>query len=117
MDDKTSDEKLWAGFAYLGLICCMIPTVVIFFLKREESDYIKFHSLQGMGLWVASFVLSIVFMALTNIPVLGMVFGIVHLLLSLVICGYWVYLMIQAFQGNDIEIPYLAPWIQENLMT
>jgi uncharacterized membrane protein len=39
-----SDEKAFAGLAYLlGLI----PAVVIFFIKKDESPYVRFHALQA----------------------------------------------------------------------
>jgi uncharacterized membrane protein len=38
------DEKVFAGFAYLlGLI----PAMVIFLIKKDESPYIRFHAMQA----------------------------------------------------------------------
>jgi len=38
------DEKAFAGFAYLlGLI----PAIIILFLKKDDSPYVRFHALQA----------------------------------------------------------------------
>ncbi|MDF1520855.1 MAG: DUF4870 domain-containing protein [Brevefilum sp.] len=42
--ERSSDEKLLAGFAYL---LGFIPAVIIWLLKKDESPYIKFHALQA----------------------------------------------------------------------
>jgi uncharacterized membrane protein len=119
--EKNSDEKLFSGLAYLGMICCMIPSVAIYFIKREESEHIKFNSLQAIILWLLVFVLDIVIQAISwtlsaMIPALAVVFGLVMLLPSLAILGGWIYLVVMAFQGNDIEIPLVSDFIREKLM-
>ncbi len=42
--ERSSDEKLLAGFAYL---LGFIPAVIIWLLKKDESPYVKFHALQA----------------------------------------------------------------------
>jgi uncharacterized membrane protein len=112
----TSDDKLWAGLSYVGIGCCMIGTIVIFLLKKGESDYIKFHSLQAIGFGVVLIVLYFLFGILSSIPVVGLLASIPMILLMLGSFGYWIYLMIQAFTGKDVRIPVLADWIEQNLM-
>ncbi len=114
--EPNSDDKLWAGLSYVGLVCCMIPTIVIFLLKRGESDYIKFHSLQGMGFWVVYLIVQIILSMSSGIPGIGIVTGIVSILLGLAALGFWVYLMIMAFTGKDFRIPVLGDFIESNLM-
>ena len=116
MNGPTSDDKLWAGLSYTGLVCCMIPTIVIFLLKKGESDYIKFNGLQAMGFWLASFVVGIVFNVAAQVPGIGFVFSMVYMLIALGFVGYWIFLMIQAFTGKDVRIPVLGDWIEQNLM-
>jgi len=43
--ERPSDEKLLAGFAYL---LGFVPAVFIWLLKKDESPYIKFHALQAL---------------------------------------------------------------------
>jgi len=42
--ERSSDEKLLAGFAYL---LGFVPAVIIWLLKKDESPYVKFHALQA----------------------------------------------------------------------
>lgn len=115
--EPNSDDKLWAGLSYAGLVCCMIPTVVIFLMKREESDYIKFHSLQGMGFWLLLFILQIALSTSSAIPGIGIIAGIISLLVSIASLGLWIYLIIVAFTGKDFKIPVLGDFIESNLMS
>jgi uncharacterized membrane protein len=116
INEPTSDDKLWSGLSYAGLACCMVPTLVIFFLKKGESDYIKFNALQAIGTWLVVLVIGIILTVLSHIPVIGMLVGLVHLLVSLVLIAGWIYLMIQAFGGKEVRIPVLGDFIEQNLM-
>jgi uncharacterized membrane protein len=42
--ERSSDEKLLAGFAYL---LGFVPAVIIWLLEKDESPYVKFHALQA----------------------------------------------------------------------
>ncbi len=109
----SSDEKLWAGLGYAGLICCMIPSIVILFLKKDESDYLKFHLIQAVGFGVAVFIVNMVlWTVLGPIPIINLLPPLIGLALT----GYWVYLMVMAFTGKDVEVPVLGEFVRNNLM-
>lgn len=116
LNAPNSDDKLWAGLGYAGLVCCMVPTIVIFLLKKGESDYIKFHNLQAMGFWLAIVVIQVLLNSAGFIPGIGMVAGLISLLLGIATLGLWIYLMIVGFTGQDFKIPILADFIENNLM-
>ncbi len=116
LNEPTSDDKLWAGLSYTGMICCLIPTLVIFFLKKDESAYIKFNALQAIGVGVGMIILTAIFLVLQQIPFLGFFVGLANLLFDLVALAGWIYLMIQAFTGKEAKIPVLAELIEQNLM-
>ena len=40
----SSDEKIWAGFAYL---LGFLPAIIIWLLKKDESLYVKFQAMQA----------------------------------------------------------------------
>jgi uncharacterized membrane protein len=122
---RTSDEKLFAGLSYLlGGLCCMIPSIVIFFLKKDESPYVKYHSLQSIAVWVILLVVSIVLsiistvvqVALAQIPLLGMLAGIPGMLFGLACLIYFIYLAVQTFMGNDVDVPVIGDFINEKFM-
>ena len=123
----SSDEKIMAGFAYVGQLLCFIPTVIIFFMKKDESDFIKFHCLQSFSFIIyglISFVINIVFSILMAVvgqmPGVGMIMGlggtVIFGLLGLAVFCYWVFLMIKAFMGEDTKIPYVGALIEEKMM-
>ena len=114
--EPNSDDKLWAGLSYAGLICCMIPTIVIFLMKRGESDYIKFNGLQAMGFWLAMVIVQVGLGVTTNIPGIGIITGLISMLIGIASLAVWVYLMIMAFTGKMFKIPVLADFIESNLM-
>lgn len=116
LNTPTSDDKLWAGLSYVGASCCAIPALVIFLLKRDESRFIKFHSLQALAFGLAMILLMIAFSILGQIPILNFLIGLIAFVLSLGLFGYWIYLIVQAFMGKDVRIPVLADFIDQNLM-
>ncbi len=88
-------------------------TGIIFLLIEKQDRFVRFHAMQstlfGVGsiiLWVAG---SILGMILSVIPFLG---WIISLLLTLVLAiglfGLWIYLMAQAFQGREWELPIIG---------
>ncbi|HEY9746209.1 MAG TPA: DUF4870 domain-containing protein [Oculatellaceae cyanobacterium] len=112
----TNEDKLWAGLGYAGLVLLMIPTLIIFFLKKDESAYIKFNLLQALGYGIASLVLGILFSILATIPILGLLVMFVHFFVGLILFAYWIVLMVWAFMGKEIRIPLLGDFIEQNLM-
>lgn len=113
---QNNDDKLWAGFAYVGLMVLMIPTVVIFLMKKEESEFVKFCALQAMGLWVFSLIFGVASLILGNIPIFNIVSGLASFLIQIFLCGYWIYLMVMAFQGQAIDIPLLGEQVRKQFM-
>ena len=120
----SSDEKMMAGLAYVGDFILCIPGILIFLMKKDESEFVKFHCLQAIGLFVVGLVVGIVLMVISVIlgfiPVLGWIgSGLILLaqsLIGLAMCIYLLYVMIKAFMGETIEIPMLAPFIRNNMM-
>ncbi len=102
-----------AGLSYLFLLIGGI----VFILIEKEDRYVRFHAMQSILLGAAWIVLQIALnvieaiFAATN--VLGFLVVIIGLLVSLVLgLGFfilWIILVIRAFQGQGIRLPYLAP--------
>ena len=121
LNAPTSDDKLWAGLSYVGIICCMIGTIVVFFLKKDESSFIKFNALQalgfGLGYIVISILVGIVSSIIGSIPIIGAIIGLIApALMTLAFLACWLFLIIQAFRGVEVRLPVLADFIDQNLM-
>ncbi len=90
--EVTSDDKLWAA---LGYLIPLIALIVLFMEDKKSRPYIKFNAVQSL---VATVVLSIISTVTCG-------FGAVLFLIIL----YWAY---QAYQGQDVRIPFISDFIR-----
>src|SRR5690606_10544004 len=57
----TSDERTWALFAHvLGIICCFLPGLVVWLMKKDQSAFIAAHAKQAMVWQISCFVVSLI---------------------------------------------------------
>jgi uncharacterized membrane protein len=92
MSDVSQDDKLWAA---LGYIIPLIALVVLFMEDKKNRPYVKFNAVQSL---VGTVVLSILSTVTCG-------FGAVLFLIML----YWAY---QAYQGQDVRIPFISDFIR-----
>lgn len=116
LTSPNSDDKLWAGLSYAGSIFFAMPPIFIFAIKKGESDFIKFHSLQAILLAVSTIVCSFALSILGLIPVIGLFAGLAGLVLTLGFFGLWIFMIIQSFTGKHFKIPVLGDFIEKSLM-
>ena len=89
------EDKVWLALAYFG------PLAILPLKSRSVARYVKFHARQGLGL----FVIFLVFVALSFMPLIGFVFWIL---------GAFVYLattalaLSYAFKGRLWRVPIAA---------
>lgn len=102
MPEITSDDKLWSALSYV-----LAPVVGIIMLIMEEKKarpYIKFHAVQSIvasiGFVIVATVLSTVTLGIGGlcVPLLWLVFL------------YWAY---QAYQGQEVKIPFVSDFIRK----
>ncbi|MFC1871340.1 DUF4870 domain-containing protein [Chloroflexota bacterium] len=97
-------EKTSTGLAenVAGLLCYLGGwiTGLIFFLIEKENKLVRFHAMQSIvvfgAITVASFILS-------WIPIVG---AIVAWLLSILALVLWIVLMVKAYQGAKLKLPW-----------
>jgi len=75
-------------------------TGLIFFLIEKESKFVKFHAMQSIITFGA---LTILYIILAWIPILGWVLGAIIWILEVVL---WIVLMIKAYQGVKFKLPF-----------
>jgi uncharacterized membrane protein len=75
-------------------------TGLIFFLIEKESKFVKFHAMQSIITFGA---LTILYIILAWIPILGWVLGAIIWVLEVVL---WIVLMIKAYQGVKFKLPF-----------
>ncbi len=90
--ETNSDDRLWAA---LGYVIPLIALVVLFMEDKKSRPYIKFNAVQSL---VATVVLTII-----SSVTLGC--GTVLFFVML----YWAY---QAYQGQDVRVPFISDFIR-----
>lgn len=107
--EKTSiglEANLAAALSYLlGFI-----TGIVFLVVEKENRFVRFHALQSV---LAFGGLSVIWMLLNAIPLLGFVFGVLVLLPVSAIL--WLVLMFKAYQGEDFRLPIVGPIAAEKI--
>ncbi|MEF8816609.1 MAG: DUF4870 domain-containing protein [Salinibacter sp.] len=101
-----------------GPLCYLfgVVTGVIFLAIEKKRRFVRFHAYQSVGVSVVWIVLSIGAALLGAIPVLGFVLGgLLSLALSVVGLFLWLYLMWQAYQEKEIELPWIGPWARRQM--
>lgn len=93
-------------------LCCYIfgfITGLIFLFLEKESRFVRFHALQAIFTTIALFILNI---ALTFIPILGVLVG---LLLAPIGFLLWLFLMYQAYKGKYYKLPFIGDIAEKQL--
>ena len=101
-----------------SLLCYLVGFITgILFLVIEpynKNRAIRFHAFQSIFLNVAWIAVYIVFGILTT-ALLAMslsmfaLLGLLHLVLNLAFLVLWIYLMVAAYQGKQVELPLIGP--------
>lgn len=120
---SSQDDRLMAALAYIGLFIILVPTILIFLSKKDQSPFIKRHCLQAMALAVAliviNVVLTVLFGVLGTIPVVNIIAGLGGLLLfpllglGTLILILW--LAYKAYQGGEARLPVITDWVEARL--
>jgi uncharacterized membrane protein len=129
--DKTSvlglDHKLAALLCYIPGCCCFINVIAaIIWLATEpkSSRLVRFHALQGLLLFAARFVISIIFVifgvgvSLSPSDIAagaaGGVLNMIDILISLGYLALSIIGMIKAYQGEMWKIPVIGDIAEKN---
>lgn len=92
-------------------------TGVLFFILDRSRPFVRFHAVQCLAVCVAMVALSILLTVLSTIlaviPILGWLVGLL-LSLGLGLGGFvlWIWLMLQAYKGNEWALPVLEPHVR-----
>jgi uncharacterized membrane protein len=95
----SSDTGLESNVA--GLLCYVAGwiTGIIFLVIEKKDPFVRFHALQSI---IVFGVLTVICIALSNIPFIG---GVLGALIGILIFILWIVLMIKAYQGERYIIP------------
>lgn len=85
-------------------------TGVLFYLLEKDNRFVRFHAAQSIVVWLVmiavSIVLTILSTVLAFVPLIGWLIAmLLSFGLSIVSFLLWIFLMWQAFQGKEFEVP------------
>jgi len=94
-----------------GLLCYVLGwlTGLVFLLVEKDSEFVKFHAMQSLVVFLGITVLSI---ALGVIPYIGWVISSIIGLIGLIL---WIVLMIKAYQGERWKVPVAGDFAEKNM--
>jgi len=94
-----------------GLLCYLAGwiTGLIFFLIEKENKFVRFHAMQSIMTFGG---LTVLFMALGFIPIVGWMLMPVLAILQLIL---WVLLMVKAYQGQLFKLPVIGDLAEKNI--
>jgi uncharacterized membrane protein len=111
LDDHPHDSgtTLQLDANLLGLLAYLFGIVsgVLILLLEKRHGEVRFHAAQSIVVSIAVIVLSIASGALLFIPVLGLLVSTAVAVGSVVL---WLYLMLQGFRLNHVELPVLGAY-------
>jgi uncharacterized membrane protein len=91
--------------------CTIVPAIIFLLVEPYKSDrFVRFHSLQCLGLWLSLFVLGfamwIVGSVLGIIPMLAMLLLSTLIVLAAVVT--WGLLVVKALLGESFKLPWIG---------
>jgi uncharacterized membrane protein len=98
------DPKIAGLLAYL---VGWVSGTVLFLVEKEHLE-VRFHAAQSILLSIAFAVVYVVLTILGFIPILGLVFWLVSLLVGLAGFALWIYLLVQGYNLNHVRLPVVG---------
>lgn len=103
-----------------GLAYCTIIPAIIFLLVEPYSRnrFVRFHSFQCLGLWVAGVIIGAVFRILSFvlgfIPILGhLLVWVLSMVIGLAFFAVWAVLVVKALQGEMYKVPVIGDFAEK----
>ncbi len=103
------DPKLSGVLAYLF----WIVGGILFLATEKQNQVVRFHAAQSVVLAVAEIVVWVALMILANIPVLGLLFGILGIFFWLFALLLALFLMYKAYNLERYRLPLLGDYAEK----
>lgn len=84
-------------------------TGIIFLLTEKENEFVRFHAMQSIVIFVP---LTIASMIVGFLPIIG---GLIGVLLQICTIFLWLFMMFQAFQGRRYKVPFAGDFAETQL--
>jgi len=106
---KPAETSIGLSANVAGLLCYVGGWIsgIVFLVIEKKSKFVKFHAWQSI---MTFGVLTVVYLILFHIPIIGWVLGWIIWVLGLVL---WIILMIQAGTGKMWKLPWAGNWAEK----
>jgi uncharacterized protein len=94
--EVTSDDKLWAGLAYL--LSPLVPIIILLMQDKKTRPFIRAHNVQALVVGIIVSILATVLTAICIGPFLWLI-------------NVW--LAVLAYQGKVFEIPVVTNFVKQ----
>lgn len=88
---------------------------LIFWLIEKKNQMVRFHAMQSMIWSLATGIVLGICQILSNIPLLGLIFGLAAAIGVLFVIVINTFIIIKSFNGQNVRLPVIAE-ISENWM-
>jgi len=100
----TSEEIVFSIMAYIGLLV-VVPLVSDI---KDKSEFVRFHTKQGLMLLISAVAVLIGFGILTEIPFLGVLFIPISILAYIGLIAVWIIAIIKTIKGEKWLLPLVG---------
>lgn len=110
----SSDRSLMIALSYLGILA-LIPYLT---KKNDPDQEVRWHSKNGMGLFILDIVLWIAFFVISMVlrnAAIGCGIGVIQCVVWLALLGLHIYCLIQAINGKRTRIPVVTDFAEKSL--
>lgn len=110
------DDTMWALFVYLGtLLLGFLAPLIIYFIKRNESGFVRFHAAQALNYAITQFCILLLVMVPTIVLAIALeepaILIILAPLVLFEVISQYVYLILGAIRSARGEWYRLPTWI------
>ncbi len=103
--------------------CTIVPAIVFLVIEPYNRDrFVRFHSFQCIGFWLAAVVIGAILRAaaflLVFVPLLGyLAILLLSMVASLGLLAIWVVLVVKALQGEMFKLPLVGDFAGQHAST
>jgi len=120
-EEEGSKSEIGLDENIAGLLCYLLTwiTGIIFLLIEKKNDFVRFHAMQSIVVFLPLTIISWVLTAFRT-PYYGYgmgfsVLGIISSLITILIIVLWIVLMIKAYQGEKYKLPIAGDIAEKQL--
>jgi uncharacterized membrane protein len=116
-NDKTCSTGLTQELSVLVIYLFGWLSGLIFLLVEQRNQMVRFHAMQSIVLSVGATVVVIGLNVLSIIPLLGLVFALTSILVSLGALCVGIFVIYKNFNGENVRLPVIGDLAEKWLST